>query len=469
MLKGLSVAGLFLPLFLLFTCKELPTNPYDDVRNLKIGLFLSGNKVSALAGDSIEVGVTVNIPKLVKSLKSVDGEEKLERVLTLRNPTATTPDTVFFKTLYKTPGIDTIKVRVMLTDVPTEYLFEIVVLAAPGKNDPIVWKQDTLSINAEENSVVSKSLDSLLTDPAMTDVSFGCNKGIIAEHVWSDTICWGAPAVDTVLITAVYNGTAYPLKLFIRTSATDLSLPTIVLIEPSTPDAVISSNVITCKFTITDSLSGIGSVVFRSGTTVLSDTLHSGDTYQCTVKDLPKGVKTIVTVEAVDRSQNKNTTVKEISLTYDPDMQDNVGPVISLKNPVVASFTVSTAETTIQLQCADQSGVMSVTAMKGSAALTVQKTDSVYSIAVASLVAGKTDTIVITAIDSSAAANSSTLPIYIKYDPSMLDTKGPVITLTSPANNGSISASSVTMKVVCRDESAVATVVPSHTKTPLNH
>ncbi len=459
MLKGLAVACLFLPLFLLVTCKELPTNPYNDVRNLKIGLFLTGNKVSALAGDSVQVGVTVNIPKLVKSLKSIDGEENLERVLTLENPNTTTPDTVYFKTLYKTPGSKTITVRVMLTDnMPTDYPFEIVVLAAPGKNDPTVWKQDTLSISATENSVISKSLDSLLADKTLAEVSFGCDKGTISQRVWSDTIRWGAPAVDTVVITANYNNNAYPLKLFIRVLASDTSLPNIVLVDPSTADAMISSNVITCKFTIIDSLSGISSVVFKSGTTLLSDTIHSGDTYQCTVKDLPAGVKTIVTVEAVDRSQKKNAAVKEISLTYNPDMQDNVRPVISLKNPLVASFSVSTAETTIQLQCTDQSGIMSVTAMKGSTALTVQKTDSVYSIAVTSLVAGKTDTIVVTAIDSSVAANSSTLPLYIKYDPSMLDTKGPVITLTSPVNNGSTPVSSVTMRVVCRDESPIATV-----------
>jgi hypothetical protein len=90
MLKGLSVVSLLLPLLLLFTCKEMPTNPFDDPRNLKIGLFLEGNKISALAGDSIRVGVTVNIPRLVKALKSVDGEENLDRVLTLNNPLANT-------------------------------------------------------------------------------------------------------------------------------------------------------------------------------------------------------------------------------------------------------------------------------------------------------------------------------------------------------------------------------------------
>jgi uncharacterized protein (TIGR02145 family)/uncharacterized repeat protein (TIGR02543 family) len=459
MFKGLSVVGLLLPFLLLVTCKELPTNPFDDPLNLKVSVFLEGNKVSVIAGDSVQVGVTVNIPKLVKSLKSIDGEENTERVLTFKDPLSNTPDTIFFKTLYKTPGSKTLTVKAMLTDnMATDYPLEIVVLTAPAKIDPSVWKTDTLSITTTENSVISKSIDSLLTNKSLTDVSFVCDKGSISQRLWSDTIRWGARVADTVVITASYNGKAYPLKMFIKTSSADVSLPNIVLVEPSIADATISSNVITCKFTITDSLSGIGNVVFRIGTTILSDTLHSGDTYQCTVRDLPKGVKTTVTVDVIDRSQKKNPASKEISLTYNPDMQDNVGPVISLKNPLVASFSVSTSETTILLQCTDQSGVKSVTAKKGSTALVVQKTDSVYSIPVASLIAGKTDTIIVTAIDSSAAANPSTLPLYIKYEPSMLDTKGPVITLKTPSNNTSIPVSSVTMRVVCWDISNIATV-----------
>jgi uncharacterized protein (TIGR02145 family)/uncharacterized repeat protein (TIGR02543 family) len=621
----------------------MPTDPFNDPRNLDIGLFLEGNKISALAGDSIKVGVTVNIPKLVMSLKSIDGDENAVRILSLKDPLSKTPDTIFFKTLYKTPGSKTVTIRAMLSDnITTDFPFEIVVLAPtdkiifdtippkdttvfdtkttvfrivshtvsssvikyslssspalpdscykiegtgsslisitppkpgvyglkiaasngtlkdsvmmtmnvvaspavtvaatnkstqigvpdtlvftgsekdsltldnpgsykPGEitgvvtglknvvklvftpqeskeymfsvrvtgvsadniryNDVIivkkavtgsvlsVWKMDTLSISTPENSVISKSLDSLLVNPALTDITFGCDKGTITQSLWSDSIHWGAGAVDSAVIVANYKGNAYPLKIFIRASAADVSQPYIVLVNPSTADATISSNVITCKVTITDSLSGVGSVIFRIGTTVLTDTLHSGDTYQCIVKDLPKGVKTTLSIDVIDRSQKKNPVSKDISLTYNPDIEDNVGPVISMKDPLTATFTVSAAEKTVLISCTDQSGIRSVKAMKGATELQVQKTDSIYSIAIGSLTAGKTDTVVVTAIDSSAASISSTLSLYVKYEPSMLDKQGPLIILKSPANNASVAVPSVTMSVVCRDESKIA-------------
>jgi Zn finger protein HypA/HybF involved in hydrogenase expression len=624
----------------------MPTNPFEDVKNVKISHFLAGSKATAFPDDSIEIGIIVNIPRLVKSMKSIDGEDNNERVLSFKNASSIKHDTVFFKTLYKTPGNKSVTIKAVLIDNTNyDYPFEIPVIMPPMKvifdtvppkdttvfnakatvlriaahtlpsttinyalssspamadscfrvdgtgcaslsiNPPIsgvyglkivasnemvkdsiivtmyvnaapvitvkssngetrigvvdtltftgpendslsldssgnfqsdevkviatglknvikveftpkesktysfalrvkgvitdkyryndivfanhpvagnqtsIWKQDTITISTPENKMATQSIESLLKNLKLTDVWLRCEKGTIIDGIWRDNIPWGARPVDTVIVIATYNNREYPLKIFIRVSASDGTEPKIVLVNPVTPDATVSSNTIACKFIITDAHSGVGGVVFRKGTTILSDTLHSGDTYQCIVTGLVKGEKTIVTVEATDSSQKKNTASMSFALTYNPDIEDNVGPVISLKHPLVASFSVPTAEATIQLQCTDQSKIKSVTAKKGNVTQTVQKADPVYTIVVTGLNAGKIDTVIVTATDSSSNQNISTFPIFVMYEPSMRDTKGPSIRLVAPLiNNDTVDQPSVVMKVISIDESKIASV-----------
>ncbi|HMA63876.1 MAG TPA: hypothetical protein VKO63_01715, partial [Chitinispirillaceae bacterium] len=603
------------------------------------------SKATAFPDDSIEIGIIVNIPRLVKSMQAVDGEDNNERVLALKDASSIIPDTVFFKTLYKTPGNKSVTIKAVLSDntnynysfeipvilPPMEIIFDTIpndttvftskatvfriaahtlpsttinyalislpamadscffidgtgcasisinppnpgvyglkiiasntmvkdtarvtmyVTAAPvitvkssngetrigvvdtltftgPENDSLsldvsgnlqsdevkviatglknvikveftpkesktysfalrvkgvitekyqyndivfvnhpvtgnqtsIWKQDTITISTPENKMATQSIGSLLNIMKPSDAWLRCEKGTIIDGIWRDNIPWGARPVDTVVIIATYNNREYPLKMFIRVSASDGTEPKIVLVNPTTSDAIVSSNIIACKFVITDVHSGVGGVVFRNGATILSDTLHSGDIYQCNISGLVKGEKTILTVQATDSSQKKNTALTSFALTYNPDIEDNVGPVISLIHPAVASFSVSTAETTIQLQCTDQSRIKSIAAKKGNVALTVEKADSSYVIAVTGLAAGKIDTVVVTATDSSSNQNVSTFPISIKYEPSLRDRKGPSIRLiTPPVNNDTVDQPSVVMKVICIDESKIASV-----------
>ncbi|HMA65274.1 MAG TPA: Ig-like domain-containing protein, partial [Chitinispirillaceae bacterium] len=235
--------------------------------------------------------------------------------------------------------------------------------------------------------------------------------------------------------------------------------PRIALVYPTVSDVKVSAKNVTCNFTITDTLSGVGSVVFKNGSTILTDTLHSGDNYQCIVKDLVQGEKTILTIEAYDKSMKKTKTTLNVSLTYDPDMVDNVLPKIVMKSPLTTTAVVSTSETSIQVIGTDESGIDTVTARKGTAQLTVERSDSLYSVVVSGLTAGKTDTIVFEATDKSSAKNKAPLSVYITFDASSLDTKGPKITLKSPAsNNTKVSSPSVTLSVICSDENKVASV-----------
>jgi hypothetical protein len=67
-----------------------------------------------LANDSILVGVTANIPRLVNFI-TIDCENKLH-VLSFKNGRSITADTVYFRTLYNEPGRKTVFVKAQLTD-----------------------------------------------------------------------------------------------------------------------------------------------------------------------------------------------------------------------------------------------------------------------------------------------------------------------------------------------------------------
>ncbi|NLD92266.1 MAG: hypothetical protein GX639_06305 [Fibrobacter sp.] len=456
MLKVSSLFSLaiFLSIIAFLTCKSLPTNPYENPKNVKVGLFLNGNKATALQNESILVGVVVNIPSLIKSIRAVQGDDSEEVFLSLNNPSSTDPDTVYFETVYKTIGTKQITIKTVLSDnTPKDFEFEIEVI--PGNLS--VWKQDLISIEVPENSNITKSLDSLLKNPALSGVTFSSNKGTINGNVWRDSIMWGAAEKDSVTIYANYNGIASVLKVMLNVIPKDLDGPRIALVYPAVSDVNVSAKNVTCNFTITDSLSGVGSVVFKTGSTILTDTLHSGNNYQCVVKDLVQGEKTVLTVEAFDKSMKKTKTTLNVSLTYDPDMVDNVNPKIVMKSPSTTNAVVSTSETSIKVICTDESGIDTVTARKGTTQLNVERTDSLYSVVVSGLTAGKTDTIVFEAVDKSSAKNKAPLSVYITYDASSLDTKGPKITLRSPAsNNTKVSSPSVTLSVICYDDNKVA-------------
>ncbi len=455
MLKVSSLFSLaiFLSIIAFLTCKSLPTNPYENPKNVKVGLFLNGNKATALQNESILVGVVVNIPSLIKSIRAVQGDDSEEVFLSLNNPSSTDPDTVYFETVYKTIGTKQITIKTVLSDnTPKDFEFEIEVI--PGNLS--VWKQDLISIEVPENSNITKSLDSLLKNPALSGVTFSSNKGTINGNVWRDSIMWGAAEKDSVTIYANYNGIASVLKVMLNVIPKDLDGPRIALVYPAVSDVNVSAKNVTCNFTITDSLSGVGSVVFKTGSTILTDTLHSGNNYQCVVKDLVQGEKTVLTVEAFDKSMKKTKTTLNVSLTYDPDMVDNVNPKIIMKSPSTTNAVVSTSETSIKVICTDESGIDTVTARKGTTQLTVERSDSLYTVVVTGLTAGKTDTIVIEAVDKSSAKNKAPLMIFITFDPSSLDNTGPKIKLENPAsNNTKVSSSSITLSVVCSDENKV--------------
>jgi uncharacterized protein (TIGR02145 family)/uncharacterized repeat protein (TIGR02543 family) len=168
--------------------------------------------------------------------------------------------------------------------------------------------------------------------------------------------------------------------------------------------------------------------------------------------------KVVARIVAKDQGNLSDTLI--IKFTLKPEvLGDTTHPVVSVKNIVNDSLTVSSSSTTIELNCTDISGIKKVEGFIGTTSCLVTKVnDSTYNIAVKDLVANQPVKVTIVATDNSASSIVTTKEIYLKYDPTMTDTAGPVITLQTPEDSSSVSSSTVAVVVKCTDSSGIKSV-----------
>jgi uncharacterized protein (TIGR02145 family)/uncharacterized repeat protein (TIGR02543 family) len=599
-------------IFSIITCSAPPTSPYKDPKNITISIFSKNNAV-IIQNDTVSIGVAVNIPSLVKSLRVLHGDDLNESFLILNNPSSDSPDTIYFKTLYKTTGNKTITVKAILSDNSnSDYPFEIKVLSpemkivfdtippqdttvfagstttmrivshtipattiqytvkatpstdsnstlsvsginnasivfkpsktgsyilstaaynetikdsikskvnvisAPlitvssphtssqiGSNDTVIftgaitdslvlvngstfktgevivlksgskntlsilftpqdvktysfsilvneissdnkgysgvvtvvrdvtgstttiWKQDTLSITATEGSVITKSFESYLNNVSLTDVIFTASKGIIIEKVWHDTIPWGSNAQDTVILSAKYNGTVYKFKIGINITPADLAGPSIVLKEPISDSAKVSSKSLSIEVTCTDP-SGVASVTCEMGSTEIPVTKGIGDIFTAAVTNLVSGANTL-TFTGTDRAPTPNVSTKIVTIIYNPSISDNVPPTVVIKNPSNADQRVQTDTITVQIECTDDNGISSAVASRAGVNQAVTNAGAVYSVKLSALTAGKSDTLKFTVTDNSPNKVTKDFSVVLRYN-----RKPSAITLTAP-------------------------------------
>ncbi|NLD95231.1 MAG: hypothetical protein GX639_21485 [Fibrobacter sp.] len=456
-LSGISLfsAGIIL---MICTCKELPTNPYKNGENLKVSMFLSDGLLAANAGDSLSVGLVVNIPSLVKKLMVVQGDDQKEITLSLNRPQSLESDTVYFKTMFTQIGKKEIVVNAILgEDIKKTFPFPILVVNSAGS----LWKQDTLTISVQEDTVISYSLPALLKNPSATNIVFTSSDTGVSGTTWKYTIPWGTAPKDTISLFAS-NGESglSELKVLLVASPKDTVAPLIALVNPSAIEATVSDSIVVCKFTVTDKQAGVGTILVKNGIIILTDTLRSGSTFQYTVSGLKKGDITTIDIVAYDKSMRQNYSKVQIKLTYDPLMQDNVKPELRHRLPATGSASITTPQTSIEIVAVDRnSGIDSVWAFKGTTRLPVMQTDSVYSVTLDNLVAGKTDTVIFKAQDKSAIKNADSLSVYITYDPSMVDNVPPTVVIKNPLNaDQRVLTDTITVQIDCSDDNNISSV-----------
>jgi uncharacterized repeat protein (TIGR02543 family) len=244
--------------------------------------------------------------------------------------------------------------------------------------------------------------------------------------------------------------------------------PIITLVSPS-KDTVIGSDSCVVRVKSTDA-SGIQSVVYKVGTQAFPATksIPTDSIYIATVKGLAGGSNSTITITVTDASPAHNAATATVGIKYD---NDKTAPALRLLSPVKDSTSVSGNATTIQVVCTDVSGIASMTCNAGTTSYPITKSttaDSIWSSNITGLAKGQFTTLSIVATDNSLAANKATLLVHIKYDSTITDATGPVITKVSGlANNSRTANANDTLVYTVIDPSGVDTVSWTLNGTPL--
>ena len=164
-----------------------------------------------------------------------------------------------------------------------------------------------------------------------------------------------------------------------------------------------------------------------------------------------------VHIVAADAAQAMDTLV--ISLIVRPLVIDSLPPMIKLFTPNKDSVSVNAASYKIQIVCFDQSNISSVKCFMGADSFPVEHTDSIYSAIVTGLAANVYNPVTFIAVDGSSRANDTSKTIYIKNDPGLQDSTGPLLRRSIP-NKDSISTDidSMNIQIIAIDQSGVASV-----------
>jgi uncharacterized repeat protein (TIGR02543 family) len=259
---------------------------------------------------------------------------------------------------------------------------------------------------------------------------------------------------DTLLVHIKYDSTI-----------TDNVPPIVTLISPS-KDTIVGSDSCVVLVKATDA-SNIASVVYLIGSQSITATKSSGDLYTASVKGLIPGTYSTITITATDASPAQNKATTSVKIKCD---SDKTPPTFKLVLPAKDSTSVAGNATTVQVICKDPSGVASLTYSVAGSSQPMTKSanaDSVWSANITGLLRGQFTTITLEATDASLAANKASLLLHIKYDTTMADAIGPLITKVSGlADNARTANPSDTLVYTVTDASGVDTVSWSLNGTP---
>lgn len=190
--------------------------------------------------------------------------------------------------------------------------------------------------------------------------------------------------------------------------------PVIVFVNPSADSSRFSSSSLNIEVSCTDN-NGIKNVSCLHGTTAVVVAKGVGNSYIASISGLSAGSNTLV-FTATDGSLNANAASKIMTVIFDPTMEDNVVPVVKLKNPIVNGGTLFRDSITVQIECKDDNRIASVVCSRAGVPVSVTKSaDSIYSVFMTGLTAGLSDTLLFTVTDSSAKSNKNTFPVIVKY------------------------------------------------------
>jgi hypothetical protein len=285
------------------------------------------------------------------------------------------------------------------------------------------------------------------------------SKGSITTAMYGYTPLESDAELQTVTIIASDFQFSDTLTIIFTVKRDDTDPPSATF-TPSLNDTIFCTDTI-CTITLKASdASGIYKVESSSDSKNPSRVIAVNDsTWNIKVSSLGNGNTIPVIITITDKSPRAHVFKDTAIIRYKPADKDK--PEIQITSQVKDTVITSTSTCDVTLKCIDVSGILSVTASNGTAALNVTVvTDSIYTATVVNVPSDRYMPVTFTVTDKSTNVNVNAKTIYLKYDPTTTDTIPPSITLKNPAaDNSVIGMSSVTIDILCTDDNGVSSLI----------
>ena len=233
-------------------------------------------------------------------------------------------------------------------------------------------------------------------------------------------------------------------------TTTTTTSPTVSITTPANNATYTAPASVTIAASASETGGTISSVQFYNGTTLLGTSTTSP--YGFSWSNVAAGTYSI-TAKATDSNGN-STTSTAVSITVNAPA--NKPPTVSITAPANNASYTAPASVTITATAADADGTVSSVQFYNGTTLLGTSTTAPYSFTWTNVAAG-TYSITAKATDNSGAVTTSAA-VSITVNPTVV--QGPVISITSPANNASFtSPASITISVNATDATGTVTFV----------
>lgn len=455
----------------IFNC-QLPQPPAGpDQARIDVVLKTSDGKTTGIEitdtiNNQSQLRVIYSLTHYIDSAKIVVfSDSVVEQTIPCRYKIGTV-DTVFFPIAFTTPGKRIIKVTGYIDgypDIVATVIIHVVgrpsinqkpLLAVPGAQTINVGKQLTFAVSAADPDAGQQLVITVLNKPdSATFVSDTFRWLPSLSDTGTATIVFaandnGTPALsdtEKVLITVNREGSNNPpqwnSRKVQRSVVSGASFSYNLAENCSDPDGDSVSFTLISGIPVGDTIIG----------KIYSFVPAATDTGKQSIRIIANDLAGLVDTLTIEMTVSKTVI----------SVPDSTPPVLKFQSPSKDTI-IGTDSFEVKITCVDDSSISSVKGFRDVTAFILKKSVSVPNLwtgMVKGIPSGTYSIIKIVATDSSKAKNRDSVAIKIKYDN---DTVKPVLILLDPVKDSArISSGSYSVKLLCKDQSAIAPVVCS--------
>jgi uncharacterized repeat protein (TIGR02543 family) len=404
----------------------------EDLQPPSMMLFTPAEDSQRVASDAYEVTISCKDESGVASVVCVMGEETFEVTVSedtlysamITGLVSSEWSTVQFITTDSAPAEnrDTLLVTLMYDPEATDENPPSITLVSPSTDTVIGESSLEVRVRVSDESGVARvtigGVEADREDDNVFSATVSDLTGGVYQTLW-------IVATDSAEI-AHTDSTSVQVKY-----DDDQTGPEFTLVTPDKDSVSTGSDSYTITVVCTDP-SGVTSVVADMGGESFTGEHISGDRWDIGITGLAEGDYNEVIITATDGSLGENTETQKVYIKYDPMIEDETGPTITLISPS-EDTTVAVDSCVITVRCTDQSGVASVGLVVGEDTISaVEGSDHLFSGTVKNLAANVTTTVTVVAVDSVEPGNSNSTSLQVTWE------YVPSYTLTVSATNGSV-------------------------------